>query len=43
MVEAPQTEEGWFALHDFRSIDWDAWRDAPSESGNGRSRRARPS
>ena len=29
MVEAPQTEEGWFALHDFRSIDWDAWRDAP--------------
>ncbi len=29
MVEAPQTEEGWFALHDLRSIDWDAWRDAP--------------
>ena len=29
MVEAPQTEEGWFALHDFRSIDWDAWREAP--------------
>jgi len=29
MVEAPQTEEGWFALHDFRSIDWDGWRDAP--------------
>ena len=29
MVEAPQTKEGWFALHDFRSIDWDAWRDAP--------------
>jgi len=29
MVEAPQTEEGWFALHDFRSVDWDAWRDAP--------------
>ncbi|PHQ38456.1 heme-dependent peroxidase, partial [Halorubrum persicum] len=29
MVEAPQTEEGWFALHDFRSIDWDAWRAAP--------------
>ncbi|MDZ5809894.1 heme-binding protein [Halorubrum sp. AD140] len=28
MVEAPQTEEGWFALHDFRSIDWDAWRGA---------------
>ncbi|GAB7008883.1 heme-binding protein [Halorubrum trueperi] len=29
MVEAPQTDEGWFSLHDFRSIDWDAWRDAP--------------
>ncbi|WP_416840137.1 heme-binding protein [Haloferax sp. DFSO52] len=29
MVEAPQTDEGWFALHDFRTIDWDAWRDAP--------------
>ena len=29
MVEAPQTDEGWFALHDFRSIDWDAWRAAP--------------
>ncbi|OYR58017.1 heme-binding protein [Halorubrum halodurans] len=29
MVEAPATEEGWFALHEFRSIDWGAWRDAP--------------
>ncbi|ELZ92904.1 hypothetical protein C440_12324 [Haloferax mucosum ATCC BAA-1512] len=29
MVEAPQTDEGWFALHDFRTVDWDAWRDAP--------------
>jgi chlorite dismutase len=27
--EAPPTHEGWFALHDFRTIDWDAWRDAP--------------
>jgi chlorite dismutase len=25
----PHTEEGWYALHDFRSIDWDAWQDAP--------------
>ncbi|QLK27632.1 heme-binding protein [Natrinema zhouii] len=25
----PQTEEGWYVLHDFRSIDWDAWRNAP--------------
>jgi chlorite dismutase len=27
--EPPQTEEGWYALHDLRTIDWDAWRDAP--------------
>lgn len=28
MPEAPQTDEGWYALHDFRTIDWDAWRSA---------------
>lgn len=27
--EPPETEEGWFALHDFRSFDWGAWRAAP--------------
>ncbi|MFB6308945.1 MAG: heme-binding protein [Haloarculaceae archaeon] len=27
--EPPATEEGWYALHDLRRIDWDAWRDAP--------------
>ena len=27
--QPPQTEEGWYVLHDYRSIDWDAWRDAP--------------
>ncbi|WP_049921532.1 heme-binding protein [Halopiger djelfimassiliensis] len=27
--QPPQTEEGWYVLHDFRTIDWDAWRDAP--------------
>ncbi|WP_254272493.1 heme-binding protein [Haloarcula marina] len=26
----PQTEEGWYVLHDCRRIDWDAWREAPS-------------
>ncbi|ACV11398.1 Chlorite dismutase [Halorhabdus utahensis DSM 12940] len=26
---APPTLEGWYALHDFRTIDWDAWREAP--------------
>jgi chlorite dismutase len=29
MVEPPQTDEGWYALHDFRTVDWDAWRAAP--------------
>ncbi|MHA6483131.1 hydrogen peroxide-dependent heme synthase [Paenibacillus sp. strain BS8-2] len=28
MSEAAQTLEGWYALHDFRSIDWTAWRQA---------------
>ena len=27
--EPPQTEEGWYVLHDFRTVDWDAWRAAP--------------
>lgn len=26
MSEVAQTLEGWYALHDFRSIDWTAWR-----------------
>jgi chlorite dismutase/heme-degrading monooxygenase HmoA len=26
--DPPPTDEGWYALHDFRSIDWDAWREA---------------
>ena len=30
MREPPQTDEGWYALHDFRRIDWAAWRDAPA-------------
>ena len=29
MVAAPPTDEGWFVLHDFHTVDWDAWRDAP--------------
>ncbi|MFB6111057.1 MAG: heme-binding protein [Halobacteriaceae archaeon] len=29
MADAPRTAEGWYVLHDFRSIDWDAWRAAP--------------
>lgn len=27
MAEAPQTLEGWYVLHDFRSIQWQSWRD----------------
>ena len=27
--DPPPTEEGWFALHDFRHVDWDAWEAAP--------------
>ncbi|MXR40037.1 heme-binding protein [Halobaculum sp. WSA2] len=29
MTNPPRTEEGWYALHDFRTVDWDAWRAAP--------------
>ena len=28
MTEAPPTAEGWYVAHDFRRIDWDAWRGA---------------
>ena len=31
MVDVPQTEEGWYMLHDFRQIDWDGWRNAPQQ------------
>jgi peroxiredoxin len=31
MSEAAQTLEGWFALHDFRSIDWIMWNNATPE------------
>ncbi|MEF8852637.1 MAG: heme-binding protein [Haloarculaceae archaeon] len=27
--EPPETAEGWYALHDLRTIDWAAWQDAP--------------
>jgi chlorite dismutase len=27
--DPPPTDEGWYVLHDFRRIDWDAWREAP--------------
>ncbi len=28
----PPTEDGWYALHDFRTVDWDAWRDVPERT-----------
>ena len=28
MSEAVQTLEGWYALHDFRLMDWNAWHAA---------------
>jgi peroxiredoxin len=31
MNEANQTIEGWYALHDFRKIDWKAWKAASSQ------------
>jgi peroxiredoxin len=31
MSEAVQTLEGWYALHDFRSIDWTAWKQLSAE------------
>ena len=34
MSEAAQTLEGWYALHDFRSIDWTAWRLADANERN---------
>ena len=27
MSEAPQTLDGWYILHDFRKMDWAAWRE----------------
>jgi chlorite dismutase len=26
--DPPPTDEGWYTLHEFRQIDWDAWRNA---------------
>ena len=31
MSQAAVTIEGWYCLHDFRSIDWHAWKQAPVE------------
>ena len=31
MSEPVQTLDGWYALHDFRKIDWKAWKQADPE------------
>lgn len=31
MVEAVETMDGWYCLHDMRSIDWSAWKKATNE------------
>ncbi len=31
MSQAVQTLEGWYVLHDFRSIDWAAWKELSQE------------
>ncbi|WP_027092353.1 hydrogen peroxide-dependent heme synthase [Cohnella thermotolerans] len=31
MSEAAQTLDGWYVLHDFRTIDWTAWNEASPE------------
>ena len=30
--DPPPTEEGWYALHDFRRVDWDAWAETPERN-----------
>lgn len=32
MATVVQTLEGWYSLHDFRSIDWQAWKSASAET-----------
>ncbi|PZE21319.1 hydrogen peroxide-dependent heme synthase [Paenibacillus xerothermodurans] len=34
MSEAMQTLEGWYALNDFRAIDWAAWRNLSQQERN---------
>jgi hydrogen peroxide-dependent heme synthase len=31
MVEAAETLDGWYVLHDFRSMDWTTWKMLPNE------------
>lgn len=31
MSEAAQTLDGWYCLHDFRTVDWAAWKTLTNE------------
>ncbi|ESU34401.1 heme peroxidase [Bacillus sp. 17376] len=31
MTEAAQTLDGWYSLHDFRTVDWTTWKMLPAE------------
>jgi len=31
----PRTKEGWYVLHEFLTVDWDAWREAPERIQEG--------
>ena len=31
MIEAAQTLDGWYVLHDFRSMDWTSWKQVSAE------------
>src|SRR5690625_961117 len=31
MVKAVETMDGWYCLHDFRTVDWKAWKAIPQE------------
>ncbi len=31
----PRTKEGWYVLHEFLTVDWDAWREAPERIQQG--------
>lgn len=38
MPEPSQTDEEWYALHDFRTVNWDVWRAATEQQRERRQR-----
>lgn len=37
-AEAVETLDGWYCLHDFRSVNWSAWKKLLKMSANKRSK-----